>query len=284
MEREAGIVSRTLSAWELRWSQGRNPLDDKTVFVLDEAGMVSSRQMALFVEAVTKTGAKLILVGDPEQLQPIDAGAAFRAIADRIGYAELETIYRQREQWMRDASLDLARGNVGKAVDAYRAHGHFNGWDLKAQAVENLIADWNRDYDPAKTTLILAHLRRDVRMLNELARERLVERGNVAAGFAFRAEDGSRNFAAGDQIVFLKNEGSLDVKNGMLAKVVEAAPGRIVAEIGEGDHSRRVIVEQPQRRGTGQTMGLWHLGRHLSGRQAPLWAFRRPVHFRQGAA
>ena len=58
----------------------------------------------------TKAGAKLVLVGDPEQLQPIEAGAAFRAIAERIGYAELETIYRQREQWMRDASLDLARG------------------------------------------------------------------------------------------------------------------------------------------------------------------------------
>ncbi|MDX0568567.1 Ti-type conjugative transfer relaxase TraA, partial [Sinorhizobium medicae] len=127
LEKEAGIISRTLSAWELRWSQGRNQLDAGTVFILDEAGMVSSRQMACFIEAATRTGAKLVLVGDPEQLQPIEAGAAFRAIADRIGYAELETIYRQREQWMRDASLDLARGNVGKAVEAYRANGRMIG-------------------------------------------------------------------------------------------------------------------------------------------------------------
>uniref|UniRef100_UPI003F283985 hypothetical protein n=1 Tax=Rhizobium sp. F40D2 TaxID=3453141 RepID=UPI003F283985 len=41
--------------------------------------------------------------------------------------------------------------------------------------------------------------------------------------------------AAGDQIVFLKNEGSLGVKNGMLAKVLEAAPGRIVAETAKGN-------------------------------------------------
>nr|WP_234907933.1 Ti-type conjugative transfer relaxase TraA [Ensifer canadensis] len=244
LEKEAGIVARTLSSWELRWNQGRNQLDEKTVFVLDEAGMVSSRQMALVVETVTKAGAKLVLVGDPEQLQPIEAGAAFRAIADRIGYAELETIYRQRQQWMRDASLDLARGDVGKAVDAYRAHGQFRGLDLKAQAVESLIADWNHDYDPSKTSLILAHLRRDVRKLNEMARARLVERGIVADGFAFKTEDGTRMFATGDQIVFLKNEGSLGVKNGMLAKVLEAAPGRIVAEIGEGEHSHQVKVEQ----------------------------------------
>ncbi|MGE6743820.1 Ti-type conjugative transfer relaxase TraA [Allorhizobium pseudoryzae] len=244
LEKEAGIVSRTLSSWELGWNQGRGQLDDRTVFVLDEAGMVSSRQMALFVEAVTKAGAKLVLVGDPEQLQPIEAGAAFRAIADRIGYAELETIYRQREQWMRDASLDLARGNVGKAVATYQSNGRMVGAELKADAVNNLIADWNRDYDPAKSTLILAHLRRDVRMLNELARTKLIERGTIEQGFAFKTADGVRSFAAGDQIVFLKNEGSIGVKNGMLGKVVEAAPGRIVAVIGEAEHLRQVTVEQ----------------------------------------
>lgn len=244
LEKEAGIVSRTLSSWELRWDQGRGQLDDKTVFVLDEAGMVSSRQMALFVETVTKTGAKLVLVGDPEQLQPIEAGAAFRAIADRIGYTELETIYRQREQWMRDASLDLARGDVGKALAAYQSNGKMIGSELKADAVANLISDWNRDYNPAKSTLILAHLRRDVRMLNELARAKLMERGIIEQGFVFKTTDGNRNFAAGDQIVFLKNEGSIGVKNGMLGKVVEAAPGRLVAVIGEGEHLRQVIVEQ----------------------------------------
>jgi Ti-type conjugative transfer relaxase TraA len=244
LEKEAGITSHTLSSWELRWSQGRGQLDNRTIFVLDEAGMVSSRQMALFVEAVTRAGAKLVLVGDPEQLQPIEAGAAFRAIADRIGYAELETIYRQREQWMRDASLDLARGNVGKAVEAYQANGKMNGSELKADAVSNLIADWNRDYDPAKSMLILAHLRRDVRMLNELARGKLIERGIVAVGFAFKTQDGTRMFAAGDQIVFLKNEGALGVKNGMLAKVVEASAGRLIAEIGEGEHRRHVSIEQ----------------------------------------
>jgi Ti-type conjugative transfer relaxase TraA len=244
LEKEAGITSRTLSSWEMAWSEGRNQLDDNTVFVLDEAGMVASRQLALFVETAMKAGAKLVLVGDPEQLQPIEAGAAFRAIADRIGYAELETIYRQREQWMRDAALDLARGRVGEAVNAYRAHGRVMGRELKAQAIESLIADWNREYDPAKTSLMLAHLRHDVRMLNGLARAKLVERGIVAEGCAFRTEDGNRMFAAGDQIVFLRNEGSLGVKNGMLAKVVDAAPGRIVVETGEGEQRRQAVVEQ----------------------------------------
>ncbi|HEV7434168.1 MAG TPA: Ti-type conjugative transfer relaxase TraA, partial [Pseudorhizobium sp.] len=244
LEKEAGMVSRTLSSWELRWNQGRDQLDNKTVFVLDEAGMVSSRQMALLVEAATTAGAKLVLVGDPEQLQPIEAGAAFRAIADRIGYVQLETIYRQQEQWMRNASLDLARGDVKKAVEAYRAKGKLMGSELKADAVFNLIADWSREFDPSKSSLILAHLRRDVRMLNAMARKTLVERGLIDQGHLFKTADGTRNFAAGDQIVFLRNEGSLGVKNGMRARVIEASQGRLVAQIGEGQQRRQVKVEQ----------------------------------------
>ncbi|WP_080803820.1 Ti-type conjugative transfer relaxase TraA [Agrobacterium tumefaciens] len=244
LEKEAGIQSRTLASWELRWNRGRDVLDDKTVFVMDEAGMVASKQMACFVDAVVRSGARIVLVGDPEQLQPIEAGAAFRAIVDRIGYAELETIYRQREDWMRKASLDLARGNVGRALAAYNSNASITGERLKAEAVESLIADWNHSYDPAKTALILAHLRRDVRMLNVMAREKLVERGIVGDGHVFKTADGIRQFDAGDQIVFLKNETSLGVKNGMIAHVTEAAPNRIVAVVGEGDQRRQVIVEQ----------------------------------------
>ncbi|MGV2113772.1 Ti-type conjugative transfer relaxase TraA [Agrobacterium salinitolerans] len=244
LEKEAGIESRTLASWELRWNRGRDVLDDKTIFVMDEAGMVASKQMAGFVDTVVRAGAKIVLVGDPEQLQPIEAGAAFRAIVDRVGYAELETIYRQREDWMRKASLDLARGNVGQALAAYQGEGRVLGSRLKAEAVERLIADWNQNYDQSKTTLILAHLRRDVRMLNVMAREKLVERGDVGEGKIFKTADGERRFDAGDQIVFLKNEGSLGLKNGMIGHVVEAQPNRIVAVVGDGDHRRQVIVEQ----------------------------------------
>lgn len=244
LEKEAGIASRTLSSWERRWAQGRDRLDNRTVFVLDEAGMVSSRQMAYFVDAIVRAGAKLVLVGDPEQLQPIEAGAAFRAIVARTGYAELQTIYRQRTPWMRGASLELARGRIGEAVDAYRDNGRIVGAELKSEAVERLIADWDKEYHPTKTSLILAHLRRDVRMLNALARARLVERGIVGEGAAFKTADGNRNFSAGDQIVFLKNDGTLGVKNGLLGRVIEAFPGRFIASVGEGTHQRDVTVEQ----------------------------------------
>jgi Ti-type conjugative transfer relaxase TraA len=242
LEEEAAIAARTLASWELRWGRGADLLDAKTVFVMDEAGMVGSRQMALFVDAVARAGAKLVLVGDGEQLQPIEAGAAFRAIHDRVGYVVLENVRRQKQDWMRKASVDFARGKTTDAINAYRAQGKVLGSQTKAEAIKALIDDWNRDFDPAKSSIILAHLRRDVRMLNEQARAALVERGVIAQGFRFQTEQGVREFARGDQIVFLRNENSLGVKNGMIGRVVEAKPGRIVVEI--GDDRCRVEIAQ----------------------------------------
>lgn len=242
LEREAGIRAGTLSSWERCWSDGRATLSSKSVFVLDEAGMVSSRQMALLVKAVARAGAKLVLIGDPDQLQPIEAGAAFRAITERIGHRELQNIYRQHEGWMRAASLALSRGTA-EALNAYEAHDRVIRSELKSGAIEHLIEDWSRDYDQGKTSLILAHLRRDVKILNEKARAKLAERGIVGEGCAFSTEQGVRQFAAGDHVVFLKNDRALEVKNGMIGRVLEARFNRIVAQVGEGRDRHQVTIE-----------------------------------------
>ncbi|MDF1600343.1 Ti-type conjugative transfer relaxase TraA [Mesorhizobium sp. YIM 152430] len=242
LQKEAGIESRTLASWALQWEQGHLKLDDKTVFVMDEAGMVSSRQMADFISAAAHAGAKIVLVGDADQLQPIEAGGAFRALSEQIGFAELSTIYRQREQWMRDASMALARGNVSDALAAYQEKGHIIEKATKDEAIASMVADWVADYDPNRTTLMMAFMRKDVAALNALAREGLRAKGLIEEGHAFRTANGVRNFAAGDQIVFLENEGSLGVMNGMIGRVVEADRGKIIAEVGED--KRRVEIEQ----------------------------------------
>jgi Ti-type conjugative transfer relaxase TraA len=74
LEESSGIASRTLASWDYGWQRGRGELGPKDIFVIDEAGMVSSRQLAMFVTEAEARGAKLVLVGDHEQLQAIGAG------------------------------------------------------------------------------------------------------------------------------------------------------------------------------------------------------------------
>lgn len=58
LQNGAHIQSRTLASWQYRWDVGKDQFDSKTIFVLDEAGLVASKQMAAFLQAVKNAGAK----------------------------------------------------------------------------------------------------------------------------------------------------------------------------------------------------------------------------------
>ena len=120
----SGIRSRTLASWEYAWSQGRDGLQAGDVFVIDEAGMIASGQLARVIDQIHAAGAKAVLVGDAMQLQPIQAGAAFRAISERVGYVELEGIRRQRtHEWQRQAVAGLRTRAHVRGVAGVRSPG-----------------------------------------------------------------------------------------------------------------------------------------------------------------
>src|SRR3546814_6018902 len=123
LEGGSAISSRTIASLEYQWDQGRELLTNRDVLVIDEAGMIGTRQMERVLSAAEQAGAKVVLVGDPEQLQAIEAGAAFRSLAERHGAAEITTIRRQHEDWPRDATKALATGRTGEAVHAYEQIG-----------------------------------------------------------------------------------------------------------------------------------------------------------------
>src|SRR5262249_20361353 len=115
LEGGSAIASRTLASLEHAWDRGRELLGPRDVLVVDEAGLVGWRQMRRVLSRVQDAGAKLVLVGDPEQLQAIEAGAAFRALAERHGAVELTEVRRQRSGWQREATRQLA---TGRTIDA----------------------------------------------------------------------------------------------------------------------------------------------------------------------
>nr|WP_255647902.1 Ti-type conjugative transfer relaxase TraA [Ensifer sp. IC4062] len=251
LEDSSGIKSRTLASWELAWASGREMLQRGDVLVVDEAGMVSSQQMARVLRAAEDAGAKVVLVGDAMQLQPIQAGAAFRAITERIGFAELAGVRRQRDGWARDASRLFARGEVQKGLDAYAAHGRLVETETRGEIIGRIVADWAvarrellqkfaSDGNPRRLRgdelLVLAHTNDDVRKLNEALRQVMANEDALAGAREFQTARGPREFAAGDRIIFLENARFLEprarhlgpqyVKNGMLGTVVSTGDKR----------------------------------------------------------
>ena len=170
LESASSIQCRTLASYEHSWKNGFNKLTSNDVLIIDEAGMIGTKQLLRFVEAVKQSDAKLILVGDPDQLQPINAGTPFREIIDQIGAARLSEIHRQKEEWQRQASLDLAEGRIEQAMDAYEAQGHIvetpNLETAIAKLVDDYVHDANIHSDPS-ARLALSHRRKDVHAINQ---------------------------------------------------------------------------------------------------------------------
>ena len=225
LESGSGISSRTIASIEHGWEQGRDLLTSRDVLVIDEAGMVGTRQLERVLSHAAEAGAKVVLVGDPQQLQAIEAGAAFRSIHERHGGAEIGEVRRQREDWQRDATRDLANGRSGHALEAYRSRGMVHGAETREQARGDLIERWDRDRQasPDKTRIILTHTNDEVRALNDAARERMRAAGDLGDEVHLTVERGDRHFASGDRVMFLQNERGLGVKNGTLGTIKDVS-------------------------------------------------------------
>ena len=236
LEAGSGIASRTIASLEHAWGQGREQLGPKDVLVVDEAGMIGSRQMERVLSHARDAGAKVVMVGDPEQLQAIEAGAAFRSVAELHGAAEITEVRRQREDWQKEATRQLATGRTGEAIHAYDAHGMVRAANTREQARGELVDGWDRarQADPARTGIILTHTNAEVRELNEEARGRVRATGGLGDDVAVKADRGERAFAAGDRLMFLRNERSLGVKNGSLGTIEAVTPDRMKVRLDNG--------------------------------------------------
>jgi Ti-type conjugative transfer relaxase TraA len=242
LESGSGIQSRTIASLEHQWGQGRELLSANHVLVIDEAGMIGSRQMERVIAEAEKRGAKVVLVGDPEQLQAIKAGAGFRSIAERHGSIEITEVRRQREDWQRDATRQLATGRTAEALQTYQEAGMVAESETREAARNALIDRWDNDRtsDPAHSRIILTHTREECDELNGLARNRMKQHGTLLAEIAVETTRGERLFAAEDRIMFLRNERELGVKNGTLATIEQIDRSRVEVRL---DGGRRVAFD-----------------------------------------
>ncbi|OAN59942.1 Ti-type conjugative transfer relaxase TraA [Sphingomonas sp. TDK1] len=236
LESGSGIASRTIASIEHQWGQGRELLTDRSILVIDEAGMIGSRQMERVIAEAEKRHAKVVLVGDPEQLQAIEAGAAFRSVAERHGAIEITDIRRQREDWQRLATRQLATGRTAEALEAYRQQDALQLADTREAARAALIDRWNRRRHeaPSASRIILTHTNDEVAALNRAARDRLRAHGEMGEDVTWQVEKGERQFAAGDRVMFGRNERSLGVKNGSLGRIESVTATRMAVLLDNG--------------------------------------------------
>ena len=250
LESASGIECRTLASLERSWKKGYSKLSKNDVLVIDEAGMIGTRQMYRFIEEVQNTGAKIIMVGDPEQLQPINAGTPFKEIAKQINAVNLTEIHRQKKDWQKQAALDLAEQRTDKALDAYDAHGSIKQAHDTSEAIINLVEDYMIDLScngDSMSRLALAHRRKDVHAINQTVRAARQSGGKLSGEVLISTDHGKRAFAIDDRILLTRNDHTLGVRNGMIGTVKSVSEDKLAICIdANGSHDLRMITINPK--------------------------------------
>lgn len=253
-EIQCDTLERTL--WLLE--NGRLRLNSRSIVIADEAGMLGTAKLARLIEHVKEAeGARLILVGDAKQLQPISAGGPFKYLAQSqvLGEMRLTTIYRQREVWAQDAVKAFERGRAEEAIQAYIEHKQFHVTKTRPEAIEKVIDQWQKDggvSDPERVFL-LASLNAEVKELNLKAQAERIRAGVVDAEAKIYAN--GVFFHENDRLQFQKRSRPLGVENSDMGTVIRVDPehDRIFVRLDED--AREIMVDLKRYSGENLRLG-----------------------------
>ncbi|HAT7006125.1 TPA: Ti-type conjugative transfer relaxase TraA [Legionella pneumophila] len=238
LQAETGITTSTIKSLSYRLANNMMRLSNKHVLIIDEAGMVDFSSIAYLIKEASKAGSKVVLIGDPDQLKPIQKGEIFRGIAARTGYIELENIQRQRDLGDRQASLDLAKGDIEKAIQHYQDKGAITIADTTLQALEQVIVDWKQDLETTNMTdtIMLSYTRKAVNQLNDQAREALIAENKLGEeNIVYQGMERSLKISTGERLLFRENNKVLGVRNGDTATVKEINTQQMSVQLDSGE-------------------------------------------------
>lgn len=246
LEEASGIQSRNVARLLLDLETGAERLTGRTVLIVDEAGMLGTRQLDELARRIDDADAKLILVGDSRQLQAIEAGGAFRGIQDRIGCAELLDNRRQQREADREMTLAFRQGRAADGLEILHKHGRLYLHEESETVKKAAVLAYLQDLDDGKSSLLLAKDRQGVHELNESVRAELKVAGLLGdAETPTKTMNGYRYFAEQDRVVLglgarqqfynqLERQDREHVHNGAAGTVERVSSEGIVIQLDSG--------------------------------------------------
>lgn len=176
---DLGVTCENTAKWLFEYDAGRAAFARDQLVIVDEATLAGTATLDRITGLAAEAGAKVLLVGDPAQLQAVDAGGAFSLLVDarrdeRDGVVpELTEVHRFRNEWEKTASLQLRSGDTD-VIGTYTSHGRVRG-GVTEDMIDAAYAAWQADVGAGLSTLLIAEAAEVVRELNERARaDRLV--------------------------------------------------------------------------------------------------------------
>ena len=198
-----------------------NPLSIRPgdVLLIDEAGMVSTRDFDALVQIAAERGALVRVLGDDRQLSAVGAGGALRLIDREVGAVRLDELFRFKNEEEAAATLRLREPvTVGKDEPFawYRENSRVAAGDSEAMT-QKVFAAYQKDISDGKTSLMMGSSNESVAALNALAQAHRISTSGEPTGEGVILRPGSApgqgqaTAFAGDVIVTRRNDRRLSV-------------------------------------------------------------------------
>jgi ATP-dependent exoDNAse (exonuclease V) alpha subunit len=171
---EAGIETKTLQA---HLARGQRPdTGEHRLYVMDESSLASTKQMHEFVSRLHPND-RVLLVGDTRQHESVEAGRIFAQLQDAgMKTVKLEEIVRQRDPELKQTVEQLARGEVGKAVQGLERQGRIHEVQDHAGRIAAIAKEYAKSPD---NTLVVSPDNRSRAEINQAIHAELQARGVV---------------------------------------------------------------------------------------------------------
>ncbi|XKH52067.1 relaxase domain-containing protein [Citricoccus nitrophenolicus] len=206
-ERTAASIERLAAKLaEQHAAQARYTLAENQLLIVDEASMVSTAQLAELARQAEAAGAKMLLVGDPAQLEAVDAGGFLGWMDRKADPERLDMVWRFRHEWEREASLRLRRGDAD-VLSEYASNDRIHGAPGE-DAADSAYTAWLADKRAGLSTILIASDNATVTDLNTRAQSDLVASGDVDVEHTVTLR-GESSAGAGDLVLARRNDRSL---------------------------------------------------------------------------
>lgn len=149
------------------------------IWIVDEAGMLSQRDAYELLRRAELANARVLLVGDTKQISAVEQGLPFQLLQDNgMKTALMEESIRQKDQALKAAINQIARGNIGEAITALDAAGKIHEFALDSQR-QNQIAKMylSRTTEARRETITIADTHAERYSIIEKIREGLKAEG-----------------------------------------------------------------------------------------------------------
>ena len=215
----ADTVAKVLAANTNGAKAGPLSIRPGDVLLIDEAGMVSTRDFDALVQIAAERGALVRVMGDDRQLSAVGAGGALRLIDREVGAVRLDELFRFKNEEEAAATLRLREPvTVGKdePFTWYRENGRVAAGDGEAMT-QQVFAAWQKDISEGKSSLMMGSSNESVASLNALAQAHRISTSGEPTGEGVLLRSGSAPGAGqatafvGDTIVTRRNDRRLSV-------------------------------------------------------------------------